>query len=277
MSARDAVIGIIGCGNMGSALVEHVKKKLVPRAVIVFDKDKTKETSLVNGFDVRLAKSVSVLVAQSDVIVIAVKPQDIEALAKQISGLSGKLIVSIVAGVAMGHLGSLLSCEAAIVRAMPNLNALIGASVTALCRNNVVSESQWGLAQKIFYAVGDVVFVDEKQLNAVTAISGSGPAFVAYLISVLDDKVLENVLSQEAIAFGIDAATANVLAKGTVAGTRRILSLNFDADMLIKRICSKGGTTEAGMRVLLEKGKTLEALHLALGAAKKRADELLGQ
>ncbi len=276
MNAPRVSIGIIGCGNMGSALVEYLKKKLSSADIFVFDKDKDKSNSLVKGFRVKAAESVLSLASASDVIIIAVKPQDIDVLAGEMRGVSGKLVISIAAGVAVSRLESSFGGSVAIVRAMPNLNALIGASVTALSYNAVVSKRQLELAEEIFRSVGNVVFVDEKYLNSVTAISGSGPAFVAYLISDFDGKLLEEALAQEAAAFGMDAVTARALAQGTVSGTRRILSVNFDADMLIKRVCSKGGTTEAGMRVFLEKGKTLEALHLAVQAAKKRADELVG-
>ncbi|MFH1692614.1 MAG: pyrroline-5-carboxylate reductase [Candidatus Omnitrophota bacterium] len=274
MNFDGKVIGMIGCGHMGSALVEHLKKNLACKVIFVIDKEKDKEQGLVRRFHVEAAHSVGQLVAGSDVIIVAVKPQDICSIAKEMAIPSGKLVISIAAGVTISRLESALSPGAAIVRAMPNLNALVGASVTALCRNMAVSSEQWLLAEEIFRAVGDVVFVGENQLNSVTAISGSGPAFVAYLINALGEEKVEQVLRQAAIEFGIETGVAQVLAQATVAGTFRILALNFDADMLIRRVCSKGGTTEAGMRVLIEKGRTVEALRLAVEAAKKRADEL---
>ncbi|MFH1691598.1 MAG: pyrroline-5-carboxylate reductase [Candidatus Omnitrophota bacterium] len=274
MNFSEKVIGVIGCGHMGSALVEHLRKKLVFKDIIVVDKDKDKEQSLVRSFSVKAIENIGKLIADSDVIIVAVKPQDIGQIVEGIEVFSGKLIISIAAGITISRLESLFNRATAIVRAMPNLNALIGASVTALCRNSAVLPEQWQMAEAIFKAVGDVVFVQEGQLNSVTAISGSGPAFVAYLVKDLGEKTIEEGLNRSAIEFGIEAGVAQTLAHATVVGTSRTLALNFDADMLIKRVCSKGGTTEAGMRVLTEKGKTLEALYLAVKAAKERADEL---
>lgn len=276
MNFHDEVIGIIGCGNMGSALVEHLEKKFSPKAIFIFDKDKNKEKSLVKRFHVKSVVDINQLVLDSDVIIVAVKPQDIDVVLKEMKGILGKLIISIAAGVKIFHLESVLGPDNALVRAMPNLNALIGAGVTALSFNTAVTQAGRVLAEQIFQSVGDVVFVEEKQLNSVTAISGSGPAFVAYLISELGEGVLKEALTREAVKLGIEPQTAKVLAYATVVGTRQILRVNFDADMFIKRVCSKGGTTEAGMRVLMEKGKTLEALSEAVKAAKKRADELSG-
>lgn len=267
-------IGIIGCGNMGSALVENFKKKLASSAILIFDKDKDRQNSLVKGFQVQGCESLQDLILKSRVIIIAVKPQDIDVVLKEFKRVSGKLIISIAAGITLSHLELLLGNALAIIRAMPNLNALIGQSVTALSRNRVVSDSQMGLAQEIFKAVGEVVIVPESQMNAVTAISGSGPAFVAYLIKDLGAEALERVFVKEALNFKIAPRTANILARGTISGTRQMLSVNFDPKILIQRVSSKGGITEAGMKVFENLGRTEEALSEAIRAAQKRADEL---
>ena len=267
-------IGIIGCGNMGSALVENFKKKLASFAILIFDKDKDKQNSLVKGFQAQGCESLQDLILKSRVIIIAVKPQEIDVVLKEFKRVSGKLIISIAAGITLSHLELLLGNALAIIRAMPNLNALIGQSVTALSRNRVVSDSQMGLAQEIFKAVGEVVIVPESQMNAVTAISGSGPAFVAYLIKDLGEEAIERVFVKEALNFKIAPRTANILARGTISGTRQMLSVNFDPKILIQRVSSKGGITEAGMKVFENLGRTEEALSEAIRAAQKRADEL---
>jgi len=271
---RRKAIGIIGCGNMGSALVDNLIKMGVDLTLFVFDKDKEKEHSLAKGFNLRVFDSVASLASRSDCIIIAVKPQDIESVLAQLAGISGKLIISIAAGVTLEYIESIVGDNSAIVRAMPNLNALIGRSVTALSANPKVVQDDLKLAEAIFKAVGDVVFVKEPQMDAVTAVSGSGPAFVAYLLKDLGEEALERVFIKEAVSLGIEALTAEILAKQTVLGTRQMLKVNFDADILIKRVSSKGGTTEAGMRILEEKGKTEEALSGAIKAACKRAQEL---
>ncbi|MFH0941310.1 MAG: pyrroline-5-carboxylate reductase [Candidatus Omnitrophota bacterium] len=271
---RRKAIGIIGCGNMGSALVDNLMKTGVSLTLFVFDKDKEKENSLAKGFNLRVFDSVASLASRSDCIIVAVKPQDIESVLTELAGISGKLIISIAAGITLDYIESIIGDDSAIVRAMPNLNALIGRSVTALSANPGVSQDDLKLAEAIFKAVGEVVFVKDSQMDAVTAVSGSGPAFVAYLLKDLGEEALERIFIKEAVNLGIEAKVAEILAKQTISGTRQMLKVNFDADILIRRVSSKGGTTEAGMRVLEEKGKTEEALSGAIKAACKRAQEL---
>ena len=274
MTIENKTIGIIGCGNMGSALVENLKNKLRVKEIFVFDVDKTKQEKLVKSFSVFGSPNLSVLIVQSDILVIAVKPQDIIEVLKEIKATSSKIIITMAAGVSLVFMESMLGKNSAIVRAMPNLNALIAKSVTALCANKAAGQQGLKAAQEIFATVGAVVFVKDDQMNAVTAISGSGPAFVAYLMNSLGRDSLERVMVQEGARFKIDLKTAQVLARETVEGTVVHLKTNFDPDMLIKRVSSKGGTTEAGMKVLEEKGKSEEALREAIRAAEKRAAEL---
>ena len=271
---RRKAIGIIGCGNMGSALVDNLMKTGVSLTLFVFDKDKEKEKSLAKGFNLRVFDSVASLASRSDCIIIAVKPQDIDDVLSQLAGISGKLIISIAAGITLDYLGSIVGDNSAIVRAMPNLNALIGKSVTALSANSKVGQDDLKLAEAIFRAVGEVVFVKDPQMNVVTAVSGSGPAFVAYLLKDLGEEALERIFIKEAVLLGIDVSTAEVLAKQTILGTKQMLKINFDAGIIIKRVSSKGGTTEAGMKVLEENGKTEDALSEAIRAAYNRAGEL---
>ncbi|MFH0876605.1 MAG: pyrroline-5-carboxylate reductase [Candidatus Omnitrophota bacterium] len=266
-------IGLIGCGNMGSALAENLKKKAQPKEIFVVDKDKERQESLVRRFGVKSCASVRELVSQSDVLILAVKPQDLQAVATDLRGISGKLIISIAAGVSLATLEEKISKKTALVRAMPNLNALIGRSVTALCPNRLADKEDVDVATEIFMAVGDVVFIQESQMNAFTAVAGSGPAFVAYMKDTKND-VLERILTQEAERLGLDHNTATTSAAGTIAGTREMMRVNLDPDILIKRVSSKGGTTEAGMKVLEEKGKTEQALSEAIQAAHRRANEL---
>ena len=267
-------IGVIGCGNMGFALVENLRKRSASLEIFVFDKDQEKQNSLVKGFKVQPSVAIQTLASLCDVIIIAVKPQDIDDVLSLLKGISGKLVISIAAGVTISSLESFLTDKVAVVRAMPNLNALIGRSVTALSFNSAVGEEEKKLSQEIFQAVGEIVFVKEPQMNAVTAISGSGPAFVAYLIKDLGEGALRKIFVQEAEKFGIQHSIALILANGTVSGTQEMLRVNLDPDILIKRVSSKGGTTEAGMAILEQKGKTKAALSEAIRAACLRAGEL---
>lgn len=267
-------IGVIGCGNMGSALVENLRKRSGASDIFVFDKEEEKQNSLVRGFKVGACVAVQTLASLSDVIIIAVKPQDIDQVLLDLKNASGKFIISIAAGIEISYMESRLADKISLARAMPNLNALIGRSVTALSFNSAVTEEEKRLAQEIFQAVGEIVFVKESQMNAVTAISGSGPAFVAYLIKELGQDALKKIFAKEAQGLGIKHPIALTLANATVSGTEEMLRVNLDADILIKRVSSKGGTTEAGMKILEQKGKTKAALSEAIRAACQRAGEL---
>ncbi len=276
MNEFSASIGIIGCGNMGSALVENLRKGFGHKDIFVFDKEQDKLNSLKRGFGVVSCSSVEELGMKSEVIVIAVKPQDIDAVLSLLKNFKGKLFISIAAGITLSYIESMLGSKAKIARAMPNLNALIGRSVTGLSFNGRVKEDEKAIAEKIFKSVGEVVFVKEEQMNAVTATSGSGPAFVAYLRE-FDDEVLNETIAAAAEELGLDHKTAVILAGATTRGTREILKVNFDPETLIKRVSSKGGTTEAGMKVLEAAGgkkEALKALKEAIKAACKRAGEL---
>jgi pyrroline-5-carboxylate reductase len=271
---KKPTIGIIGCGNMGSALIENLARSQGPEHIVIFDKESQKEESLVKGFKVCGAKSIEELVTKGDVIVIAVKPQDIDGVLAVLKGRKDKLVVSIAAGKTLDYLASKVGPDVPLVRAMPNLNAIVQASTTGSSISLTVSASQKKAAEDIFRAIGTVVAIDESLMNAFTAMAGSGPAFIAYVMDILKPAAIKKVFVKEALAFGFDKEAAGLIAEKTIQGTEKILRVNFDRDIFIKKVCSKGGTTEAGMKIFEEKGKTAEALSLAIRAAAQRAEEL---
>ena len=266
--------GLIGCGNMGSAIVEHLSRKNIFEKIYVYDKDAQRQESLVRRFAVLPAARFEDLSNRADVILIAVKPQDFDEVLARLKGISGKLIISIAAGLPLSYLEGRLGRKVPVVRAMPNLNALVGSSVTAVAKGAGVSDADLAAATGIFEAIGRSVVVDESLIDAVTAVSGSGPAFFAYLMNDVGDEDLKTVFIREAQVLGLTPETAQLLAEGTILGTRKSLSLNFDRDTLIKRVASKGGTTEAGLKELEARTKTAEALSFAIRAAYQRAREL---
>jgi len=262
-------LGIVGCGNMGSALATRLPKG----SVLVHDIDARKQEALARHAGAREASSLEELVEASDIVLVAVKPQDIDPVLATARGLPQKLIISIAAGITLAYLEKALA-GTPVVRAMPNLNALIGRSVTALSFSPQVSVAQQGLAQKIFQAVGAVVLVSDSQMDAVTAVSGSGPAFVAYVKDAIEPDEIRRILERTAKELGIEERVAERLARATVSGTLAMLDVNFDAQTLVKRVASKGGTTEAGLEVLKNEGQSPEALAAAVHAACRRAAEL---
>jgi pyrroline-5-carboxylate reductase len=258
---------------MGSALTENLVRFLGADQISVFDKDSQRQSALVRHFHVRGAPDLGDLVESCDVIVIAVKPQDIEPVLGVLRGRWDKMVISIAAGMTLQYLSSKIGPRVSVVRAMPNLNAVVGASMTAISCNGVVTEVQKTEAVRIFESIGSVVFIREELMNAFTAVAGSGPAFIAYLSDDLDPETVRDVFVKQALAFGFDPPTAEFIVDKTITGTQKILQ-HFDRDIFIKRVCSKGGTTEAGMEAFVSWHKTSEGLSEAIRAACRRAAEL---
>lgn len=296
-------IGIIGFGNMGSVIAEWLKKKY---RVCVFDKDKGK-TKTLSG--ITISVDIPDLVRKSQVVIIAVKPQDIDAVLREVknttkdkpqgnglasssqshkprgSGLtsdsqSHKLVISIAAGIPTTYIEKALG-KASVVRAMPNICARIGESVTCLAKGKFVTDEDLELAQEIFYYLGVTRLVEEKMMNAVTAISGSGPAYIFNFIETnsidpnnipqyTHDDIIEH-LENAAEAVGFNPDDARFMATNTVnAAINLVKKTKVSPAELIKQVASKGGTTEAALKVL-EKGGSWEE---AGQAALKRAQDL---
>lgn len=265
-------IGIIGYGNMGQAIGQRIKDQY---AVCVFDQDKNKTSALKN---ITVAASSVDLVKQSEVIVLAIKPQDFDSLLNEIKSLiQGKLIISIAAGITTQYLRNRLGEELRVIRVMPNMPAQIGQGISVLFKDKNATQQDRDLADHLLSCVGKVLFVsNEKMINAATAVSGSGPAFFCYYIN---EKVNLNLKQKEFIQELIDAAVgigfnqqqAKMLVEETVNGTTSILEKkNLSCGELIKMVASKGGTTQAGLEVLQSGGSLKEAIN----SAWKRAEEL---
>lgn len=265
-------IGIIGFGNMGSAIAERIKDKY---AVSVFDQDKNRTLSLKN---IKVCGNSIELVKQSQVIILAIKPQDFETTLKKIKPVvQNRLIISIAAGISTKYLKSLLDSEARIIRVMPNMPAQIGQGITVLFKDRDILEEELNLAWQLLSNIGLVLIVnDEKMVNAATAISGSGPAFFCQYIKEeanAEKKRSEfiKLLASAALNLGFDQQQAKVLSEQTVIGIiAMIKEKNLSCAEIIKMVASKGGTTQAGLEVLRSGGSVDEAVKSAL----KRADEL---
>jgi pyrroline-5-carboxylate reductase len=266
-------IGIIGFGNMGSAIAERAKTLY---KIIVFDKVKT-----INAEGLEVASSLSDLIDKSEAIILAVKPQDMPSLLEEIkSNLKGQLIISIAAGITTRYFEENLG-KVRVIRVMPNLPAQIGEGVSGLCKGKFSNQEDLNLAWQLLRCVGLAVpFDDENMIDAVTAISGSGPAYFCYYIkdranvaSKKDEFVRE--LSQAAISIGFDKVLAARLSEKTVDGTISLLiEKNWSCEELIKRVASKGGTTEAALEVLRNDGSLAEAVKAAVRRAKELSKDI---
>jgi pyrroline-5-carboxylate reductase len=269
-------VGIIGYGNMGRAIAECIYKKY---SVSVFDKDSKKTSGLKN---LTVSTTVGELVQRSEIIILAVKPQDFEPLLKEIKPFAAdKLLITIAAGISSGYISDYLDVKVRIVRIMPNMPAQIGRGVSVISKGHNATEGDfnlaWQLAFDIFSNLGLVLPVDkEEMINAATAISGSGPAFFCFYIKESKNAAAKReefikMLAESAVNLGFDQREAELLASGTVDGTIAMLAQrNLSCEEVIKMVASKGGTTEAGLEILRSGGSLKEATE----KAARRAGEL---
>ena len=265
-------VGIIGLGNMGSAIAERLKDSY---KIYVFDKENYK-TERLNGVDV--CSKLSELTSKSQVIIIAVKPQDFDIVLKDPGFISkDKLIVSIAAGIKLKHIENILS-GARVIRTMPNIGARICESMTCLTKGKYASDADLELTKNLFGYLGQVMALEEDMINAATAISGSGPAYIADFLSkhanvnLLSELELKNIiahLKEAALEVGFSDKEAQILASFTTRATLELLK-QFSIVELINSVASKGGTTEAALKVIANGGTWIDAAKAAL----KRAEEL---
>lgn len=266
-------IGVIGFGNMGSAIAERIKHKY---QVYIFDKDKNK-TGNFPGIEV--ADNVKDLANKSDIVIIAVKPQDFDSLLAEIRDcLKDKLVISIAAGITTGYIEKALG-PARVIRVMPNIAAVAGKSISYVCRGRFAKDGDLNLSIRLFNCIGHTFVFSEDSMNAATAVGGSGPGFWGYLFGKKPteewDKYKSSYfipeLTDAAISVGFDKKEARLMATLVTAGSSAAVeTLHITPVELAKKVASKGGTTEAGLEVL-ENGGTLTD---AVKAAKKRAEEL---
>jgi pyrroline-5-carboxylate reductase len=259
-------IGVVGVGNMGGSILEAVlaRRLTTPSSIWVYDKVVRKARSFVRRHHVCLASSTAELVKKADVVLLAMKPQDLAgfSLEHRSSFRPGQGVISILAGMTTEKIARALGKNVTIVRAMPNLGAKVGQSMTVICGKN---KAALFFAKKLFDGCGEVMTLPEKTLDLVTAISGSGPAYFFNLMELLADFGVKQGLRPDlaeilAVQTGLGAA---LLAKG---------SQNSCAE-LRQKVTSKKGTTEAALKTL-QRGKFKTIFHRALRAAMNRSREL---
>lgn len=247
-------IAIIGAGNMGQAIAQGlVRKKIVTKKQLICTNSQTNNN--ISACE------------KADIIILAIKPQLSSDVLEEIKHvIKNQLIISIMAGISIGKMESILGSNKAIIRSMPNLAAQTGNAMTAWVKNKNVSQKQEEIVKTILQTIGKEVFLkDEMQLNAVTAISGSGPAYFLYIT-----EILEQVGKQ----FGFSHDVVSILAKQTLIGSASLLEQSKKSpEELRKSIMSKGGTTEAAFRIFAQ--EDLSKIFIkGVKAAKARAEEL---
>lgn len=268
-------IGIIGYGRMGSAIAERIKDTY---ELCVFDADVQKTEGLTG---VVACGDIAAVAQSADTLILAVKPQDFERVLPLIlvSGSGNTLVISIAAGVTLAYLRQGLGHDR-LIRVMPNLPARIGRGVTAITCGSEVSDGDRAQAREIFQSLGITVDVPEDLMDAVTAVSGSGPGFLCALLEGqprdtwqdFAKRVFSVYLREAAVTSGFDDETAGRLVEATTQGTLDLLEITgISPEELRVQVTSKGGTTEAGLRVLQG---NIHNLVDAVRAAITRAQEL---
>lgn len=237
-------ISFIGGGNMAKAIISGLKQNgFSMKDISVIDPSTEKRSQLASEFGVNVNASLEDDLLE-EVIVLAVKPQQLKAICLSLNNkITDQLIISIAAGIRGKDIARWLNDYQAIVRVMPNTPAQIQAGVSGLFPLKAVTKTQKDYATLILNAVGKTLWLnDEKEMDAVTAISGSGPAYVFYMIEALQEA---------GIALGLTPEVSQVLAQETFAGASQLAaSSNIDTSTLRSQVTSKGGTTEQGILVL---------------------------
>jgi pyrroline-5-carboxylate reductase len=260
-------VGFIGGGNMSTALIKGLKSQdFDPKNIQVVELDDARREALAQSLNVNVTHHLKDI-AQNDVIILAVKPQQLKAVAFELAPfLKQQLIISIAAGIRLSDLSRWLNQYPKIIRAMPNTPAQIQLGMTGLYAMPHVTEIENETATQILNAVGSTLWVEsEVKLDAVTAISGSGPAYVFYLIEALQEA---------ATALGLTATQARALSIATFSGASKLAEVSTTPiQTLREQVTSKGGTTEQGL-LSLEASKVKQAIILAAEQAEKRAKVL---
>lgn len=266
-------IGFIGGGNMASSLISGlIASGHAPQQLWVSDINQDALKSLAENLNVNVSASNDDVINEADVIVLAVKPQVLSDVAKSASAMIRQkkpLVVSIAAGISQSSLSRWLGEDIAIVRCMPNTPALVLTGATALHANSNVTAEQRNLAETILRSVGIALWVqDENQLDAVTAVSGSGPAYFFLLMEAMEKTAVE---------LGLNDVTARLLVQQTALGAAKIaLESSESPEQLRKRVTSPGGTTQQAIETF-QQGGFIELVSKALYAARDRSIEMSKQ
>lgn len=263
-------IGFIGAGNMASAILRGAVRSGAFKAseLCAFDLDTAKTDALNKELGIGTAKNEKDLIAQADVVVLAVKPNVFERLLPVISDdlqVKNPLLISIAAGKTIAFIQSLLNYDAAIVRVMPNINATVGAAMSAYCFNETVTESQKELTEKLCASFGEVMCLSETSFPLFGVLAGCAPAYSYMFIDALARAGVKN---------GMAKTDALKIAAQTVLGSaKQILESGEHPWALVDRVCSPGGTTIEGVAALQADGLDA-AVARAVDAALQKDQKL---
>ena len=250
-------IGFFGAGKMAEGILSAIENK---RSVVMAEKVEARAKELKAKYGVKVVADVKEVAKTCDLVFLAVRPQDVDVVAAEVKPLlkKGQVLVSIVAGKTLAKLKAAFGSKAKLIRVMPNLALRAKAGMCAITSHHAEVE-------KILGGAGATVVLKEKDFDAVTALSGSGPAYFAYM---------EEAMMEGGVALGLKPAVARLLAEQTMFGTAKFLrESGMELRPFIDGVCTKGGTTAAGMKFLSKPGFKKQVAQ-TLAAAAKRSKEL---
>jgi len=266
-------IGILGAGSIAEAMLTGICKQrlLPPHQIMVTNRSNDQRLAwLAERFGVLAVRHLRELVEHSDILILAMKPKDV---AEACLGLRGMvrprhLVISVIAGVSTERISEWLGVEGPVIRTMPNTSSAIGLSATGLAAGKLADDTHMQLATRLFEAIGSVYTVSEDELDIITGLSGSGPAYIYYLVEAMEGA------GEQA---GLPRQMARQLIVQTLIGAAHMLLQTHEEPATLRRkVTSPGGTTQAGLEVL-ESFQFQEAIASAVLRAAERARELGGQ
>ncbi len=259
-------IGLIGAGNMASALLGGMLKagRVSPEDAMISDKD-TEKLQKWQECGVSITNDNAQVEEQSDMIILAVKPNVIEGVLKQLKGDSHKIYISIAAGVTLAFLEARLGADKKIIRTMPNTPAQVGCGMTVVVPNGNIDEEEKKTVLSLFNSIGAALLLSEPELEIATALHGSSPAYIYMMIDAMADA---------GVRYGLTKANALLLAAKAVEGSAKmVLETGIHPEQLKDNVCSPGGTTIAAV-CELERTGFRTSLQSAIDACVRRNREM---
>lgn len=258
------MIGFIGGGNMAEAMIKGMLQSNI-KDIIVSEPRAERRDYLTNTYKINTTFDNKLTVKLSDIIILAVKPQNMEEVLDEIKDTltDDKLIISIAAGITLSYLTSKLN-KSKIIRVMPNTPALVQEGMSVLSMQECIHNKEMDTVRTIFMSIGKVLVLPEKYMDAVTALSGSGPGFLAYFV----ESMIEG-----GIKVGLDKTIATELAIQTFIGTAKLLETGLQPTKLREMVTSPAGTTAEGLKVCEEKNLK-DIIISVIEAATRRSKEL---
>ena len=268
-------LGVIGVGNMGAAIIKGcIASGMKPENIFGTGRDPRRTAAFAEETRIQLCEDIGDLVTKCDAVMIAVKPKDVKSVLKQAAQYltEKKVVISIAAGLSVEDLQRMAEegsgprgVKTKIIRVMPNTPAMVGAGMSALCRNEYVTEEEFEFVMKIFSGIGSAEEVEESLMDAVTGVSGSGPAYVYLFIEALADG---------GVLAGLPRAKAVKFAAQTVLGSARmVLETGRHPGELKDAVCSPAGTTIEGVRAL-EAERFRHAVMSAVAASAEKSKNM---